>query len=72
VADNVNYLEVTKTYWSVFLRASPPFFRKRLEYLMKSGYLTPAGGDKYRSLYRITGGRDEYERGSSMLMDAAI
>lgn len=68
----MNYIEVSRAQWHAVLAECPVFVRRRIEALVKSGYLTPAGGGGLRTSYRVTGGPDEYAVASDIILKAAI
>ncbi len=68
----MNYLEVTPKFWQVFRSEAPEFIRKRVDALVKAGFLTPAGGSGLRTTYAVTGGPNEYERGAELLISASL
>lgn len=64
----MNYLEVSNTCWEVVHGEAPDFFNHRIACLVKAGYLRHAGGDKFRTSYRVIGGNEEYLSGGEILM----
>ena len=68
----MNYIEVTKRYWNVFLGEAPPFVRKRIETLVKAGFLSYGGTTGMRTTYTVVGGAEEYQRGSDLLISASL
>lgn len=68
----MNYIEVSRRYWNVFLSEAPPFVRKRIENLVKAGFLSYAGSTGLRTTYTVVGGADEYQRGSDLMISASL
>lgn len=64
----MNYLEVSKTCWEVVHAEAPQFFNRRIAALVAARYLEPAGGDRYRTSYRVIGGNEEYMTGADTLL----
>lgn len=67
-----NYLNISKKYWDLVPSVAPPFVQKRIEFLVKSGYLRQAGSSITRKTFMVIGGTEEYDRGSEMLLEALI
>lgn len=63
----MNYVEVTKAYWTVSHDTAPRFFNHRIAALVKAGYLQHAGVEKGLIKYKVIGGNEEYQSGSDIL-----
>ena len=68
----MNYIEVTKKYWNLFRGEAPPFVSRRVDCLVKAGYLSHGGTTGLRTTYYVTGGADEYERGSELMISKSL
>ena len=66
----MNYLEITRKYWSFFPGEAPAFVRDRIKHLVKSGYLSFGGVSGLRETYLVVGGPAEYDRGGDSLVEA--
>jgi hypothetical protein len=64
-----NYLNINRKYWDLVPGRTPEFVRKRIECLVKSGFLRMAGTSATRISYLVIGSSDEYDRGGELLLE---
>lgn len=64
----MNYIEVGRKYWELFRGEAPEFVRRRVDVLVRSGYLAFAGTTGLRTTYQVIGSTPEYDRAAEIMI----